>query len=343
MPIDRRLLPRSSVAAADAVLKADSVINDMGYQNIAVSVSGGSDSDIVVDIITKVDREKKCRYRYFDTGMEYDATFRHLDYLESRYGIVIERIKAVEKVPLACHRHGLPVFSKHISQTIGRLQKVGFDWSDEPESVLLDRYRGQSVVGHIKWWTNGYQSHLGGVSKYTVANRRWLKEFIMEHPPTFPISDECCLYAKKLTAQREHEQGGIEVDVIGVRKAEGGVRANAATTCFSPSNAGHGSHGYAVYRPVWWFTDADKMLYTQEMGLVNSDCYTQYGFTRTGCALCPFAGSNLWHEMTVIQHFEPKLYRMGWKVFGPAYEYLAEYERFKRDMDRLSGNQMTLF
>ena len=341
--INRRLLPTSSIAAADAVLKADSVVNDMGYENIAVSVSGGSDSDIVVDIIARVDRNKKCRYRYFDTGMEYQATFRHLSYLEDRYGIKIERIGAVEKVPLACHRHGLPVFSKHIAGTIGRLQRIGFDWSDEPEDVLLKRYEHAHSIRHIKWWTNGYETYRGGVSKYTIANRKWLKEFIMENPPTFPISDECCLYAKKLTAQREHEQSGMEVDVIGVRKAEGGVRANAATTCFSPSNAGHGSHGYAVYRPVWWFTDADKLLYAEEFGIVNSDCYSLYGFKRTGCALCPFAGRNLWDEMNAVRIYEPKLYRMGWKVFGPAYEYLAEYERFKMDKERDDGNQLSLF
>lgn len=341
--INRSLLPKSSVAAADAVLKADSVVNDMGYQNIAVSVSGGSDSDIVVDIISRVDRDKKCRYRYFDTGMEYEATFRHLDYLEERYNIEIERVRAVEKVPLACHRHGLPVFSKHVAQTIGKLQDIGFDWSDEPESVLLERYKEARVVRFIKWWTNGYQTPRGGISKYTVANRRWLKEFIMENPPTFPISDECCLYAKKLTAQREHEESGMEVDIIGVRKAEGGVRANAATTCFSPSNAGHGSHGYAVYRPVWWFTDADKRAYTEEMKIVNSDCYSLYGFTRTGCALCPFAGSGLAAEMDAIRQYEPRLYRIGWKVFGKAYEYQMAYERFKREMDARGSNQLKLF
>ena len=52
-------LPQSSFAAQDAFMKANQVINDMGYSKIAVSVSGGSDSDVVVDIITKVDRDKK--------------------------------------------------------------------------------------------------------------------------------------------------------------------------------------------------------------------------------------------------------------------------------------------
>ena len=215
-------LPRSSFAAQDAFMKADQVINDMGYSKIAVSVSGGSDSDVVVDIIHKVDRDKKCTYRYFDTGMEYQATYDHLDYLEQRYCITIERVEPVERVAVACKKHGLPVFSKHISQIIGMLQGVGFEFKDEPEDVLLKRYGDAGIMRAIKWWTNGYNYNGARPSKFTIAHKRWLKEYMIENPPDFPISDKCCTYAKKLTAQRAHEQDGYDVDIIGVRQAEGG-------------------------------------------------------------------------------------------------------------------------
>lgn len=336
-------LPKSSLAAADAFMKADQVVNHMGYSKIAVSVSGGSDSDVVVDIISKVDRDRRCTYRYFDTGMEYEATERHLGYLERRYGIAIERVQPVEKVAKACRTRGLPIFSKHIAQSIGVLQGVGFPFDGTPEGELLDRYSGDRIMRHVKWWTNGYTTDKGGVSRYTVANRKWLKEFIMDSPPSFKVSDQCCLYAKKLTAQRDHERHGYEVDIIGVRRAEGGVRANPVTTCFSPDNAGHGSHGYAVYRPVWWFSNADKEAYEREAGIVHSDCYGVYGFKRTGCALCPFAGRNLWHEMEAVKVHEPRLYRAAWAVFGDSYEYLAKYEEFRRRMDDMQAGTQRLF
>ena len=341
-----RDLPQSSFAAQDAFMKADQVVNDMGYEKIAVSVSGGSDSDVVVDIITKVDRDHKCIYRYFDTGMDYQATRDHLDYLEERYGITIERVEPVERVAVACKKHGLPVFSKHISQAIGKLQGVGFEFQDEDEDELFVRYGKDKIVRHIKWWTNGYQTkgNSGRPSKYVIAHKRLLKEYMIENPPTFSISDECCLYAKKLTAQREHERRGFEVDVIGVRKSEGGVRSNVYTTCFSPNNAGHGSSGYAVYRPLWWFTDQDKAAYVEEMGIIHSDCYTRYGFARTGCALCPFAGRELWGEMEAIKLYEPRLYALAWQIFGPAYEYLLGYEEYKREHDRVEDPaQLKLF
>ena len=321
-------------AAADALSKADQVVNDMGYEKIAVSVSGGSDSDMVVDIITKVDRDRKCEYRYFDTGMEYGATYEHLDYLEGRYGIEIKRIQPVERVAVACKRHGLPFVSKLVSQCIGKLQSAGFEFEDASEEELLRRYEGHGMVRFVKWWTNGYDYGGDRPSKYTIAAKRWLKEFMIENPPKFPISDQCCLYAKKLTAQREHEEGGYEVDVIGVRKWEGGVRANSYTKCFSAKNAGHGAHGYAVYRPVWWFTDEDKDEYTREQRIVNSDCYTRYGFRRTGCALCPFAGRELQAEKDAVGQYEPKLLRLADSVFGKSYEYTRAYEEYKAERDR---------
>ena len=40
----------------DAFTKADSIINK--YSRIAVSVSGGKDSDIVVDLISSLDKDK---------------------------------------------------------------------------------------------------------------------------------------------------------------------------------------------------------------------------------------------------------------------------------------------
>ena len=44
------------------------------YNNIVVSVSGGSDSDIMVDMFTKCDPDKKVKYVFFDTGLEFQAT-----------------------------------------------------------------------------------------------------------------------------------------------------------------------------------------------------------------------------------------------------------------------------
>lgn len=81
---------KDNLIISDAFTKADSILNHKGYKNIACSVSGGADSDILVDICEKV-KPHGVHYVWFDTGIEYQATKEHLKYLESHYGITIER------------------------------------------------------------------------------------------------------------------------------------------------------------------------------------------------------------------------------------------------------------
>ena len=40
----------------------------------------------MLDILSKVDTEHKVIYVWFDTGIEYQATKNHLNYLEEKYG-----------------------------------------------------------------------------------------------------------------------------------------------------------------------------------------------------------------------------------------------------------------
>ena len=75
----------------DNIVIAWNKINSPAYKNIACSISGGSDSDVMLDIIYNCDKDKKVHYIWFDTGLEYGATKKHLLYLENKYGIKIER------------------------------------------------------------------------------------------------------------------------------------------------------------------------------------------------------------------------------------------------------------
>ena len=43
------------------------------YEKILCSVSGGSDSDILVDLCQKYDDANKITYVFFDTGLEFRA------------------------------------------------------------------------------------------------------------------------------------------------------------------------------------------------------------------------------------------------------------------------------
>lgn len=107
------------------LIKAYSIINRPTYNKIMVSISGGADSDIVLDICYKCDRDNKCEYVWFDTGLEYDATKRHLRYLEEKYGIKIMRVRGKKAIPTCCKEYGVPFVSKDVSQKLYGLQNAG--------------------------------------------------------------------------------------------------------------------------------------------------------------------------------------------------------------------------
>ena len=96
-----------------------------------VPISGGADSDMMLDMIMALDPAKnypfnEMHYVWFDTGIEYTATKQHLKNLEEKYGITIERRRAETPVPIRCKTWGQPFMSKQISQYISRLQTHGF-------------------------------------------------------------------------------------------------------------------------------------------------------------------------------------------------------------------------
>lgn len=317
----------------NAILKAQDVL--FRHDRVVVSISGGSDSDIVLDMVERNKREgQEIHYVFFDTGIEYQATKDHLVYLEQKYGIKIERIRAEKPIPLCVKEYGVPFLSKIVSQMIMRLQKAGFQWEDEPFEVLIKRYPKSKSALH--WWCSEHKNLDKFVKQYDIDYYPFLKEFLMENPPQFKIADKCCLYAKKKVAKQVYKLHSADLDCVGVRKAEGGIRATQYKTCFTQEV------GTDHFRPVFWLTDEDKRFYEQEFGIVHSDCYTKYGLKRTGCVGCPF-GRNCVDELKIIEAYEPRLYKAVMNVFGQSYEYTRKYREFrarKKEEAKRDKNQL---
>lgn len=205
-------------AIVKAFLKANSVINN--YRRPYCSISGGKDSDIMLDIIYRVDHDKKVKYVWFDTGIEYQATKDHLVYLENKYNINIERIKAIKPIPLSCKEYGQPFVNKYVSEMIYRLQKHNFKWENKSFDELYKEY--PKCKGALTWWTNNRDVGNYGYSMFNINYNKYLKEFILQNPPWFAISSKCCDYAKKNVSRQYIKDNDIDLVIIGVRKAEGG-------------------------------------------------------------------------------------------------------------------------
>lgn len=316
-----------------AALKSKAIL--ARHSRIAVSISGGADSDVMLDLVERTKGNRNVRYIWFNTGLEYQATKDHLVYLENRYQIKIERIRAEKPVPYCVHEYGIPFKSKYISDMMGQLQAVGFKWENRPLDDLLSDYTG--VKECLRWWCNDYNTKSGIPSRFNINRNTWLKEFLIQNPPPFKVSNKCCTYAKKETAHRFTEENNIDLNVIGVRQAEGGIRASTKT-CFS-----EGEHS-DTFRPIFWFSNEDKKYYDETFGIVHSDCYTKYGLTRTGCVGCPYA-LDFENNLEATRHNEPKLYKACWNVFGESYEYTRAFLSFRREMNDKKKNpeQITMY
>ena len=291
------------------------------YDNIAVSVSGGSDSDIMIDMFTKFDPDRKIRYVFFDTGLEFQATKDHLDYLEKKYGIVIEREKAIKSIPTSCREYGQPFMSKQVSEMIKRLQRHKFKWEDRPFDDLYKEY--PKCKSALQWWCN----ENGDNSFFNIKRNKLLKEFMMEHPPWFDISNRCCDFAKKDLSKKYNKENEIELNVVGVRQAEGGVRASRYKSCFDRKEELQDE-----YRPIYYFSDIDKAEYKEHFDITYSDCYEVWGMTRTGCAGCPY-GRNMEEEIELIEKYEPRLFKAVNNIFKDAYKYTRMYHEFREGIE----------
>lgn len=314
----------------DAIFNASKQIN--GHNKIACSISGGADSDIMLDLLWRLDKQGKIDYVWIDTGLEYDATKRHIKEIEEKYGIQIKKVRAKKPIPIACKQFGQPFLSKQISMFIGRLQNHGFDFTDGEYEELIKKYKNCSSA--LKWWCNKW----GNGSRFNIAHTKYLKDFLMANPPNFKISEKCCNYAKKQVGHDFAKIGDYDLNCVGVRKAEGGARSSAYKSCFTPTESGMADN----YRPLFWFLDETKEMYENIFDVKHSDCYSVWGLERTGCAACPF-GRNFEYELECIKQYEPKFYIAVNNIFGDSYEYTRKYREFckKMDEDKLEDKDQT--
>ena len=295
-----------------AILTTYHKLNNCHYKKVLCSVSGGSDSDIVIDLVSKCDTYKIVQYFYFDTGLEYQATKEHINYLQEKYNIIITTLKPKTPIPLAVKKYGQPFLSKMVSENIQRLQKHGFKWEDKPYEELVKEY--PNCRSALQWWCNSRKNN----ALLGITRNKGLKEFMINNNPKFNISNKCCKCAKKDILKDLLKQG-YDLNISGIRKSEGGVRSTAYKSCFDTQD------NYDNYRPIFWFTDKDKLEYRKIFNVINSKCYTVYGLKRTGCVGCPFS-KNYKEELEIIKKYEPKLYKAVTNLFKDSYEYINKYK-----------------
>ena len=156
---------------------------------------------------------------------------------------------------------------------------------------------------------------------------------MIDNPPPMKISSDCCKYGKKDILHAAIKDGGYDLNLTGMRRAEGGARSTAFTSCFKENDA-----GCDLYMPVWWYTDTDKEIYREYYNIERSKCYTEYGLKRTGCAGCPY-GRDFEKELEIIKQYEPKLYKAVNHIFGESYRYTRNYRAYVTFMEQKNNRK----
>lgn len=292
------------------------------YKRVAVEVSGGSDSDILIDLIEKLRGPANVVYYvYYNTGLDFDATKVHLKELEQKYGIKIMRETPRKPIPISVKENGQPFLSKKVSEYMERLQAHNFQWEDLPLNVLMKKY--PNCQSALKWWCNKW----GNSSSFNIEKQKYLKEFIIQNPPRFKISTKCCSYNWENTQRQFCKNMSIELVCAGQRKDETDIRFFGEKTCFNKRD------GLAAqFRPLYYLSDEDKKIYKEFFNLTYSDCYELYNFTSIHCAACPLERDCM-QTALAIKEYEPLFYKSIFKIFGASHIYTLAYREFIKEKE----------
>lgn len=304
------------------------------------SYSGGSDSDIMIDLIETARKISpslpKVQYVFFNTGLEMKATKDHVKKTAEKYGVEIRECRPKINIVQSARKHGIPFVSKIMSGGLSEWQKKGVPLSiaDEYEQAedkaakrqeLRERYPKCESLINFLCCCNAAGEPRPNI-QLVINSSKYMRDFIAEHPPTFQISAKCCDYCKKQLAHSV--QKGYEMVITGERRDEGGMRSvprkDNTALCFTET-----ADGSYRLRPLYYVSDKDKAWYKERFGIRYSDAYEVYGLKRTGCCGCPISYRAV-DDLEMIGKYEPNVVKAAWNIFGDSYRYRAQYNEYKR-------------
>lgn len=308
------------------------------HPNATCSYSGGSDSDILLDLIERTRGAfglPPVHYAFFNTGLEMEAIKRHVKETEQKYGVAITVYRPKKNIVMATREYGLPFVSKIMSKGLEGVQKkqiplsIATEYAEAEDKAakraeLRERYPKCESTINFLCGCNAAGEPRPDI-QLVIGSSKYMLDFITENPIPFRVSNKCCTYCKKQVAHRI--QKDFEMTITGERRDEGGMRSvprkDNTSMCFTET-----ADGTFRLRPLYYVSDADKQWYKDHYGIRYSDAYEVYGLKRTGCCGCPIS-SRAVADLERIRPYEPNLVKAAWAVFGPSYIYRQKYNAYR--------------
>lgn len=327
------------------------------HPNAICSYSGGSDSDIMIDLIERTRKAfdlPPVKYVFFNTGLEMRATKDHVKATAKKYGVEIEERRPKVNIVQAARTYGIPFVSKIMSAGLSEWQKkqIPLSIAEEYEAAedkpakrqeLRERYpKCESVINFLCCCNSAGEPRPN--IQLVINSSKYMRDFIAECPPDFKISAKCCDYCKKQIAHSV--QKDYDMIITGERRDEGGMRSvprkDNTSLCFTET-----SSGQFRLRPLYYVSDKDKAWYKDYYGIKYSDAYEVYGMTRTGCCGCPISYKAI-DDLELIRPHEPNVVKAAWNIFGKSYLYRQQYNAYKarrkqEEHDKKADGQIDFF
>lgn len=206
-------------------------VGHYGQDGVYVSFSGGKDSTVLVDIVTKMGYTN-IPLVFVDTGLEYPEIREFV----SGYGDRVTWLKPKKNFKQVIDEYGYPFISKEVADTVKGAKKG-------------QRTRIEKLLGTNRM-KNGELSHFN--------KKKW--RFLLDAP--FEVDSYCCDVMKKSPTKHYEKQTGRK-PIIGQMACESRKRTDAwlHTSC----NAFNGKRPQS--NPIAFWTEQDVLRYIKQNNL----------------------------------------------------------------------------
>ncbi len=238
------------------------------HPNAICSYSGGADSDIMLDLIERVRgifHLPPVKYCFYNTGLEMEATKRHVRETAEKYNVEIETVRPKVNVVMATRKYGLPFVSKIMSAGLESVQSkhIPLEIHDEYNAAkdkaakrkeLKARYsKSESAINFLCCCNSAGEPRPN--IQLVINSSEYMLDFIKENPIPFRVSNKCCTYCKKAAAHEAQKK--YDMVITGERRDEGGMRSvprkDNTSLCFTET----ADRQYRL-KPLYYVSDKDK-------------------------------------------------------------------------------------
>lgn len=326
-----------------------SAVGKYGEENFYLSFSGGKDSTVLHYLLDEALPGNRIPRVFIDTGIEYLAIRKFVMGLaekDDRFAVIkptvpIKKMLDEEGYPFKSKEFSRRVYDyKSLAETVDRFKDMPTD--EMKEFMQSHREFERSLLGkgifliyylhdlRAKRDKDGYLIGYEEATKFACPKKL---RFIFDKGYGLKINSQCCQRLKKDPVHRWQKENGRTIAMTGMRREEGGQRANIKGCILTDKNG-----NVTKFHPLLVVSDEWEEWYIKERGIELCELYREpFNFKRTGCKGCPFA-LDLQEQLTIMQEYLPGERAQCEAIWKPVYD---EYRRLGYRLNK--EEQMKLF